>query len=172
MKRMEQSMRQILWIGILSILLHFFSIPAMAARPYVTDDAGTVGLGLFELETASNCWKDRVEFGLCFKHGITDRMEIGVAMGHCASPKDERAIQDAELGFKFALIPDLFAASFTGVSGTLARRNGIHDGLLDGCPENREITNSQPEIGTDIFENSPSRQQAKKRPEHFAVYLG
>jgi hypothetical protein len=92
-------------------------IPVMAGRPYVTDDAGTVGLGLFELETTPNYWKDRVDFGLCFKHGLTDRMEIGVAMGHCTLPKEERGIQNAELGFKFALIPDLFAASFTGVFG-------------------------------------------------------
>jgi hypothetical protein len=107
--------KRVFWFLGFSIVIQFSSTRVMAARPFVTDDPGTVELGRFELEVAPDYWKDKSTIELCFKHGLTERMEIGIVMGRCALPRNERGYQDAELGFKFALIPDLLAASFTGM---------------------------------------------------------
>jgi hypothetical protein len=93
------------------------NIPCGAHRPFATDDAGTVAQGTFELETAADYWNEEAAFGMCFKHGLTERMDIGVELGRCMLPEDERGFDGAALGLKFALIPDLFSASFSGQFG-------------------------------------------------------
>jgi hypothetical protein len=97
-----------------------------AARPFATDDAGIVESGGYELELGGDFWEDEAMLGLGFKHGLTDRMDIGVGFGYTIYPEQAEGISEAELGLKFALIPDLFAASFTGGLGTTAYSlNGI-----------------------------------------------
>lgn len=85
-----------------------------AARPFATDDAGIVSAGSFELETAADYWSDNATFGFCLKHGITDRMDLGISAGRQMYPRDERSFSPVELGIKFGLVPDLLSISFAG----------------------------------------------------------
>jgi hypothetical protein len=82
-----------------------------AARPFVVDDAGTVSAGTFEFEMAADYWTSKLGPSIVFKHGVTERMDIGVTIGYCQLPDEERGISAACLGLKFALIPDLLTAS-------------------------------------------------------------
>lgn len=88
------------------------SMPAYGARPFYTDDAGTVQVGKFELETAFDFWKGKAAAGLGLKHGITERMDIGIGIGYVPAPDEERAFTGADLGIKFVWVPDVFATSF------------------------------------------------------------
>lgn len=99
-------------------LLSFFislvvPVSLFAARPFVTDDAGTVEKGTFELETSSDYWEDAASFGIGLKHGLTNRMDLGVAFGYDAVPKESAAAQPLEVSFKYNFIPEHFSASFT-----------------------------------------------------------
>ena len=91
----------------------FSSTLAFAARPYHTDDPGTTELGKFEVETAVDYWQHSVAPGLVFKHGLTERMELDIPIGYVVHPEDERGIAPFQLYAKFALVPDLFAVTFT-----------------------------------------------------------
>lgn len=99
------------------LLLLLLPAAAFGFRPFITDDAGTVPPVTFELETAVDYWNDRATFGLSFKHGITERMDIGIAFGRCVLPQDESGYDPAELLLKFSLTPDQLAASFSGSFG-------------------------------------------------------
>jgi len=101
-------------ISFISSFLLFSVFSSFAFRPFITDDAGTVEQSGFELETAADYWHDAAGFGLCFKHGITDRMDLGVAFGRCLLPEDESGYDPAELLLKFSLFPDKLSASFSG----------------------------------------------------------
>ncbi len=97
--------------------LIFTLTPTFAARPFNTDDAGTVETGKFELETACNYWEKETELGASFKHGITERMDIGVCVGYCMLPTEDRKFTGESIGLKFALIPELLSVSFTSEFG-------------------------------------------------------
>ena len=64
-------------------------------------------------------WEDYAVLGLGFKHGLTDRMDVGVGFGYTFLPEDTTGLGGAEVCLKFALVPDLFAASFTGSLGDM-----------------------------------------------------
>ena len=90
-----------------------------AARPFNTDDAGTVASSGFELELGSDVWQDDAVLGLSFKHGLTDRMDVGVSFGYTMLPDSMDGFENAELSLKFAILPDLFSASFATILGDL-----------------------------------------------------
>ena len=91
--------------------------PLFAARPYHTDDPGTTEQGKFELETAVDYWNNSASPAIVFKHGLTDRMELDLPIVYVVSPEDERGITPPEFYAKFAIIPDMFAVTFTGTLG-------------------------------------------------------
>ncbi len=93
-------------------------VPVFAARPFTTDDAGTVETDKFELETAYNYWNGKAAAIMSFKHGITERMDIGIGQEYCILPEDQRAFSGANIGLKFALVPDLFSTSFGSTLGS------------------------------------------------------
>lgn len=105
------------------------------ARPFATDDAGTVQSGVYELESGVVFLSGNAALDLCFKHGITERMDIGIGMGYVIEPEESNGFQPAELGVKFALVPELLAASLTGSFGDASYvLNGIvtqHFGMLE-----------------------------------------
>jgi hypothetical protein len=110
--------RKLMKVGIFfCMILNATISKVMAARPFVTDDAGTVSQSTFELETGCDFWKDATTLGACLKHGITERMDIGIGFGYAPLPDDERGFDGAELGLKFGLIPDLFSLSASGCFG-------------------------------------------------------
>jgi hypothetical protein len=99
---------------VLTLLVNM-PLSLFAARPFITDDAGTVAQSGFELEFASDYWKD---FGLhvaTIKHGITDRMDLGVAFGYMTAPVEKKAAQPMELSIKYNFLPEHFSFSATGV---------------------------------------------------------
>jgi hypothetical protein len=97
----------------LSVFLIFFAgTSAKAARPFTIDDAGTVEVGKFELETACDYWKNSAVASVGLTHGITKRMDLGIGIGYVPVPSDEKAFTDASIGLKFALIPELFSVTF------------------------------------------------------------
>jgi hypothetical protein len=91
---------------------------AGAARPFDTDDAGTVAPGTFEVEIGSQSWSRDLALCTGLKHGLTERMDLGIAMGYSAWPEAERAYDNAQLSVKFALVPTLLSASFSNELGT------------------------------------------------------
>lgn len=99
------------------LVIIFISSSAMAARPFATDDAGTVAKSTFELETGCDFWKEATALGPSLKHGITDRMDIGIGFGYAPLPRDERGFDDIELALKFGLIPELLTLSSSGRFG-------------------------------------------------------
>ena len=84
-----------------------------AARPFTVDDAGTVVPQGFEIEAASDLSKNSATAGLCLKHGITDRMDIGFAADYTVSPETDRQISPLTLSCKYAFIPDLLSGTLT-----------------------------------------------------------
>jgi len=84
-----------------------------AARPFGTDDAGTVEPNAYELEVGYDLWEETGVTGLGFKHGITERMDIGVGFGFNFVSEPKNSYLPAELCLKYALVPDMIAVSFT-----------------------------------------------------------
>ena len=117
-------MKRVLWlITIISVVL----VGCLeAARPFATDDAGIVEQNGCELELGGDFWEEQASLSLGFKHGLTERMDIGVGFGYTVKPDETKGFGQAELGLKFALMPDLFAVSITGGLGdTPYNLNGI-----------------------------------------------
>lgn len=83
------------------------------ARPFVTDDAGTVPSAGYELEVGYDFWEDEGTFGIGFKHGLTEKMDIGIGFGYNVITEPQRDFGGAELCLKYSFVPDMIAASFT-----------------------------------------------------------
>lgn len=87
------------------------------ARPFGTDDAGTVASGAYELETEFDFWEEQGVLGLGFKHGITEKMDIGIGFGFNVFSEPKNQFAPSEFGLKWAIVPELFATSFTAEIG-------------------------------------------------------
>lgn len=95
---------------------------AFAAYPLATDDAGTVQPNGFELEASYDAFKDEANsrsqnLGVSFKHGITDRFDIGFSFPCRLHPDVVERIGEASLGLKFSIVEDLLAFSVTNELG-------------------------------------------------------
>ena len=102
-----------IFVFLIAILLNSF---LFAAHPLTTDDAGIVNLGGYEMEIGYE--NGKLEDGLrnhsggfSLKHGITEKMDIGVSFPYQFMPKNSEPFGNASLGLKFLLIKDLFAFS-------------------------------------------------------------
>ncbi|PIU50707.1 hypothetical protein COS91_08265, partial [Candidatus Desantisbacteria bacterium CG07_land_8_20_14_0_80_39_15] len=88
-----------------------------AARPFSTDDAGTVGPGEFELELGYDfgdaAGVGQGNLGIGFKHGLTEKMDIGVGFAHTFVPAQPEGLSPVSLSLKFAALKDLVAVSFS-----------------------------------------------------------
>jgi hypothetical protein len=91
---------------------------ADAARPFQTDDAGTVAPGTTELEVGSQYWSDYGSFTAGLKHGLTPRLDLGIYAGYASWPHESREFEAATLGLKLALVPSYFSASFSNELGS------------------------------------------------------
>ena len=87
---------------------------AFAGRPLATDDAGTVEPGRFETELSFDYCRNRPDgacqtVGVQLKHGLTGRMDIGLAFGH-GTDKDADGntvgwgMSPLSIGLKMALL--------------------------------------------------------------------
>jgi hypothetical protein len=105
---MKKHFRYVLMFGLIMV----WAYNSEAARPFATDDAGTVPAGGYELEAGYDWGEVEGMLGLGFKHGLTKKMDIGVEFGYTIETEPEDRFTPAELSLKFALIPDFLAVSF------------------------------------------------------------
>jgi hypothetical protein len=112
---MRSLMRDAMFSGMLMCVSWLYG-----ARPFATDDAGTVEQGLHELEFGMDFWSEEATLGTGFKHGLTDRVDLGIGFGYVIAPEEDEGFENAELGVKFALIPNVFSASLAGTFGDAA----------------------------------------------------
>ncbi|MGB9721943.1 MAG: hypothetical protein ACPL28_10760 [bacterium] len=109
-----------------SAMIFVLIVPAFAARPFGTDDAGTVSPAGYELEIGYDFWKEMGAFGVGFKHGLTEKMDVGIGFGFNVLSEPKKSFMPSELCLKYAIVPDLFATSFTTEIGANAYNlNGI-----------------------------------------------
>ncbi|MDI6840209.1 MAG: hypothetical protein QMD71_05105 [bacterium] len=102
-------------IGCVAIgLMMVWIVDSEGARPFATDDAGTVENTGYELEFGCNFWKKVDVVDISFKHGATEKMDIGVGFGYTFESKD---FTGAKLCLKYAIIPDLFSVSINNEFG-------------------------------------------------------
>ena len=113
--------------------------PARAARPLLTDDAGTVEQGKIDLEPAYDLVMSRPDGSsnapsLTIKHGLTGRMDIGIAFSH-ETDKDGDGhtmtwgMSPLALMIKMALVkgqPVLPDVSFSAAAATGASEYGLN----------------------------------------------
>ena len=93
------------------------------AHPLTTDDIGTVEIGKYELEVGYDNCKDENIFrnhscGLSLKHGITEKMDIGISFPYQIKPKPAEPLGTTTLGFKFLLLKDIFALTVNNELGS------------------------------------------------------
>jgi len=101
----------------------FASSILFAAHPLSTDDTGIVETGKYELEIGyDNCKSGDIlrnhSCGVSLKHGITEKMDIGISLPYQVEPKVAENFGVATLGFKFLLIKDIFAFSINNELGS------------------------------------------------------
>jgi hypothetical protein len=113
----------IIWTLSIGVLVSCFRASLLfAAYPLATDDAGTVTQNGYEFEACYDNCKDENELmnrscGISFKHGVTDRMDIGISFPMQVDPAANGQTGEATLGFKFALIKDMVAVTFSNELG-------------------------------------------------------
>ncbi|MBU2574249.1 MAG: hypothetical protein KKH28_09255 [Elusimicrobia bacterium] len=95
---------------------------AFAAYPLATDDAGTVALNSCELEAGYDNSKDRESLSnqsgaFSFKHGLTEKMDIGISLPYRIHPAGEEKPGAASIGLKFSLVKGIVALSFSNELG-------------------------------------------------------
>ncbi|MEI8218397.1 MAG: hypothetical protein WCG51_05055, partial [Elusimicrobiota bacterium] len=92
------------------------------AYPLATDDAGIVKTNFYELEAGyDNCRGENVllnqSCGISFKHGLTEKMDIGLSVPVQIDPVKEDRLGESALTLKFSLIREMLAFSFSNAFG-------------------------------------------------------
>ncbi len=97
---------------VIALLVCGLSAFAFGARPFNTDDAGVVPSAGYELELGYDLWNNMGALGMGFKHGITERMDIGLGMGFNIVSEPKNSFLLSELCLKYLILQDFFAVSF------------------------------------------------------------
>lgn len=109
---------------IMTILFASFG-KAFAAYPLATDDAGTVNQNSFELEAGYDNSKDHDNLAnqataFSFKHGVTERLDVGITVPYRIRPSSDERMGAASMAFKFSLVKDVVAMTFSNELGEKA----------------------------------------------------
>lgn len=117
---------------IIFCILFFVVTAVFAAHPLTTDDIGTVDKDEYEIEVGyDNCKEEDIlrnhSCGLSLKHGITEKMDIGISFPYQIEPKPEEPFGTTTLGFKFLLLKDIFALT---VNNELGSREYFINGIF------------------------------------------
>lgn len=107
----------------ISCYLVLISSVLFAAHPLTTDDIGIVDGGKYELEIGYDNCKSEDELrnhscGFSLKHGITEKMDVGISFPYQVEPRPAEQLGRVTLGFKFLLIEDIFAFSVSNELGS------------------------------------------------------
>lgn len=147
------------WVSLWLVCFALWVGRIYAARPFATDDAGTVETGGYELEIGNDLWKEEGALGIGFKHGLTDRMDVGVGFGCSYLPKQPEGFSCAELCLKFLLVPDMVAASITGGFGDASYSiNGIFTKMFG--PMEINVNLGYEATGIDTVQGTPTYAMA------------
>lgn len=107
------------------------------ARPFSVDDAGTVAPGAYELEAGSDYWEEIGTLCVGFKHGLTEKMDLGVGLGYNLNPNGSiDRFEPLELCFKYNFIADFLSASLA--TGFQERSYSVN-GILTRCLGDLEL---------------------------------
>lgn len=103
-------------------LLFLPAAGAFASHPLTTDDAGVLGSGNYEVEVGyNNAFSENdirnITSGVSLKHGVTDKLDIGLSFPYQIDPVSNERFGEAALSLKFSLIKDLLALSYTNECG-------------------------------------------------------
>jgi len=118
--------KSIFMISGIFILIMVLNGLVFAAHPLTTDDAGLVAKEKFEIEVGYDFGKIEDEefkkitqknLGMSFKHGLTDKMDMGISLPYEITPSTSNKAGNAEVSFKFALLQDILAVSLTNELG-------------------------------------------------------
>lgn len=106
---------------IITVSLFFFAGGAQAARPLVTEDAGTVPPEEFEIEAGwdymnPRCGDRESSAGLMLKSGLSPRLDLGIGVPYALEP--DEGFEAAEIALKFAL--PHFSVCFSHCTGDSA----------------------------------------------------
>jgi hypothetical protein len=104
------------------VMLAGFSKGLFAAFPLATDDAGVVAIDTYELEVNYNHCTDEMELlshscGISFKSGLTKKIDLGLSLPYQVDPIVEDNLGGASIAFKFSLINDILAVTFSNELG-------------------------------------------------------
>ncbi len=108
---------------VLSFMFLVCFVPVVfSAYPLSTDDAGVLGQTGSELEFCYDNTKiedaPRTQvFDFSFKHGLTNKMDVGIFFPILIDPKPEESFGMATLGLKFQVVKDVLAFSLTNTLG-------------------------------------------------------
>ena len=105
-----------------AVLICASAARAQAAYPLATDDAGTVSQGGYELEAGYDSAKDAENLSnqssaFSFKHGVTEKMDLGLALPYQIHPADAEKLGAASLALKFSLVKDIVAVALSNELG-------------------------------------------------------
>lgn len=107
---------------LLAAVVAVCSAPSFAAYPLATDDAGTVARNTCELEASYDSFKDGENLanqfgGVSFKHGLTEKMDVGLSVPYQVHPAAAERVGAASLALKFSLVKDVLAFSVANELG-------------------------------------------------------
>lgn len=103
---------------LISFLMGLSVISLHGARPFATDDAGTVSAVGYELELGYDFGEDKGILSLSFKHGLTPKMDLGIEFGYTTLSLPKNRFTPAGLCLKYAILPDFFSVSVSNELGT------------------------------------------------------
>lgn len=121
-KRMRMGLKNLVFaIGIICTCFG----EVFAAYPLATDDAGTVSKNSFELEAGYDNSKDHDNLtnqasAFSFKHGVTERLDVGISIPYQLKPSSDERMGAASMAFKFSLVKDVVAMTFSNELGEKA----------------------------------------------------
>lgn len=104
-----------------------------AARPFVTDDAGTVPAQQFQFESGLEIQDQNQSPAFAIKHGITPYFDLGMSLSSSTMPWKSDCNNGHNLMLKFALWPQHLALSTaTDLQSGLTVWNGIASTAVAG----------------------------------------
>jgi len=118
-----------------SLIFLILAIPSYAVRPLATEDSGTLGSGIWEIETGTtyNETKENdkdAEFAVSIKYGVLEMLDVGVEVPYLILNENVSGVGDAELSIKFNVFEESESLpAFSLSAGTTLTTGNEEEGL-------------------------------------------